>query len=104
VTDETCSLQYFRGGKWALKQSLSNFKVLQRLTIQPKAKPTTKSAETTALEQRRQKRKDELSSKQETLGDKAFKERNERVKVLQTNWVKKKQQPRHVDFLQSLGR
>ena len=42
--------------------------------------------------------------KQETLGDTAFKERNERVKVLQTNWVKKKQQPRHVDFLQSLGR
>jgi hypothetical protein len=60
----------------------------------------------TALEQRRQKRKDELSSKQETLGDKAFYQRNERVKVLQTNWEKKKQQqqPIQLDFLQSLGR
>jgi transposase InsO family protein/LysM repeat protein len=44
VTNATCSLQYFRGGKWDVKQSLSNFKVLNRLTIKPtKMKPTTAS-------------------------------------------------------------
>jgi transposase InsO family protein len=41
VTSETCSLQYFKGAKWVVKQSLSNFKILQRLTIKPKAKKTT---------------------------------------------------------------
>jgi hypothetical protein len=44
VTNETCSLQYYRGAKWDLKQPLSNFKVLQRLTIKPKAKKTTSSS------------------------------------------------------------
>ena len=63
----------------------------------------TKSVETIALEQRRPKRKDELN-KQKDLDDKAFKERNDRVKVLQTNWGNRKQQNENVDFLQSLGR
>ena len=120
----TCSIQYYRIAKWQENQSLSNFEVVSKLGVSPtipipslkmkekssvsiaeiksipppqKTKPIAKSNETMTLEERRQKRKAELSKYQ----------REERVKALQKNWKNKKQHHpvhAHVDFLQSLGR
>jgi len=117
-----CSIQYYRIPEWQENQSLSNFEVVSKLGVSPaipipslkmkekasiaetksipkphKPKPITKSNETMTLEERRQKRKAELSKYQ----------REERVKALQKNWKNKKQHHpvhAHVDFLQSLGR
>ena len=123
-----CSLQYFRGGKWQENQSLLNFVVVSKLGVSHtipipslkmkekasiaetkiippphKPKPITKSNETKALEERRQKRKAELSKYQRE--EKASSDRKERVKTLQKNWKNKKEHhPVNVDFLQSLGR
>jgi len=121
----TCSIQYYRISKWQENQSLLNFEVVSKLGVSPiptipshqvkekaetksippphKPKPTTKSTETMALEQRRQKRKAELSKYQRE--EKASSDRKDRVKQLQKNWKNKKEhQPVHIDFLQSLGR
>ena len=78
-------------------------KLIEKDKAQKENPVPTKSAETIALEQRRQKRKDALKN-QKDLDDKAFNERNERVKIIKTNWGNRKEQPVHVDFLQSLGR
>ena len=123
----TCSIQYYRIGKWQENRSLLNFEVVSKLGVTPtipspkmkekapiaeksippphKPKPITKSNETVALEERRQKRKAELSKYQRE--EKASSDRKERVKTLQKNWKNKKEHHpvhAHVDFLQSLGR
>jgi len=128
-----CSIQYYRIPEWQENQSLLNFVVVSKLGVSPvipipslkmkekasiaetksipkphKPKPTTKSnetVETMTLEERRQKRKAELSKYQRE--EKASSDRKERVKALQKNWKNKKEHHpvhAHVDFLQSLGR
>ena len=115
----TCSIQYYRIGKWQENQSLLNFEVVSKLGVTPtipspkmkekapiaeksilpphKPKSITKSSETIALEERRQKRKAELSKYQRE--EKASSDRKERVNKLQKNWKNKKEHhPIRVDF------
>jgi len=86
-----------------MKEKSSSIAEIKSIPPPQKPKPITKSNETMTLEERRQKRKAELSKYQGE--EKALSDRKDRVKLLQKNWKNKKDHhPVNVDFLQSLGR